>query len=157
LVGHILILFPFSGIFTFFFSSTGIPETHPFPFFLNNPKESKYGNDLDKNCRGQVLEKLSHLKREDIIITPHAGIRAAQRNIGMEEIYSNLLNPSKLTFAEFEGDAEDGKKYCCYFNTSKKRFNLYVIVINNNVTVVTVFEANKKLQRRAEKNAKIPI
>jgi hypothetical protein len=32
-----------------------------------------------------------------------------------------------------------------------------VIVINNNVTVVTVFEANKKLQRRAEKNAKIPI
>jgi hypothetical protein len=66
---------------------------------------------LDKNCREQVLEKLSHVKREDIIITPHAGIRAAQRNIAMEEIYGNLLNPSKLAFAEYEGYTEDGKKY----------------------------------------------
>lgn len=112
---------------------------------------------MEKNCKEQVLERLAKVKREDIIITPHAGVRAAQRNIKMEDIYINLLNPSKLAFAEYEGESEDGKKYCCYFNTSKKRFNLYVIVINNNVTVVTVFGANKKLQRRAEKNAKIPI
>jgi hypothetical protein len=112
---------------------------------------------VEKNFREQVLKKLATLKRGDIIITPHAGMRAAQRNIEMEEIYSNLLNPSKLAFAEYEGEAKHGKKYCCYFDTSKKRFNLYVIVINNNLAVVTVFEAKKKLQKRVEKNAKIPL
>ena|GEM_PF-5635882 len=75
----------------------------------------------------------------------------------MEEIYGNLLDPSKLVLAEYEGRGREGRKYCCYFDTSGKRFNLYVIAINNNVTVVTVFEANKKLQKRVEKNAKIPI
>lgn len=112
---------------------------------------------MSKNYGEQVAERLSKTKREEIIITPHAGIRAAQRGIQMEAIYENLLKPSKLVLAEYEGVAEDGKKYCCYFDISKKRFGIYVIVINNNVTVVTVFEANKKLQKRVEKNAKIPV
>lgn len=138
-----------------FFLLETVETRLPFGFKLS--RRLWHGNAVEKNCREQILKKLASIEKGDIVITPHAGMRAAQRNIGMEEIYGNLLNPSKLVFAEYECETEDGKKYCCYFDTSKKRFNLYVIVINNNVTVVTVFEANKKLQKRVEKNAKIPL
>ena len=51
--------------------------------------------DLEK-----LKEKLNSYSKEDIIITNHAEIQAIFREIELDEVIENILNPEKLVYFE---------------------------------------------------------
>ena len=78
--------------------------------------------DLEK-----FKEMLAKYGEEDIIFTSHAEIRALFRNIDLDEIKNNILNPEKL--ANVIGD-ERKEKYECYFAYSRTHCHKYVLALN---------------------------
>ncbi len=112
---------------------------------------------MQENSQDAVLKKLKKFKREDIIFSPHAGVRAAMRGITHKEVLDRLSNPEDLVYAEPDGDIGRGERFKCYFEVSKRIYHLYIIVISKDgIKVVTVFLANKSKQRKLAKYSKIP-
>ncbi len=103
----------------------------------------------------RLLKK--YKKNEDIEIDTHAELRAGQRNIDIEEVKYNLLNPSKrLSFANRLEPEEDGlEKYKCYFGYSKTQCQIYIVKTNEKLVVKTIIKLNKRWQKKAEKYGKI--
>ena len=95
--------------------------------------------DLEK-----FKEMLAKYGEEDIIFTSHAEIRALFRNIDLDEIKNNILNPEKL--ANVIGDERKGK-YECYFAYSRTYCHKYVLALNSKVIIVTVININRDWQR----------
>ena len=81
---------------------------------------------------------------KNIIFTDHARIRADFRNIDLEEIKENILNPKKLFFVKID---EERSNYGCYFKYSKTHCHKYVLVLNSNVIIVTVININRSWQK----------
>ena len=48
----------------------------------------------------RLKEKLKTYRKEDIIITAHANIQAYVREINIEEVKENIINPIKLVYSE---------------------------------------------------------
>lgn len=104
------------------------------------------------NYKDEVKDKLKHFEREDIIISDHALIRLKQRQISEAEIIENIINPERLQYAiKQETDKPEEEKFDCYFGYSKTQCHRYVLVIKENVVVVTVVKINKRWQRVIEK------
>ncbi|MBW2966323.1 DUF4258 domain-containing protein [Candidatus Woesearchaeota archaeon] len=107
------------------------------------------------NYKDVLKNKLKRYKKEDIIITYHAIIRIRQRQIDESEIIENLLNPKRLEYAiKGEAESEEEEKFDCYFGYSNTLCHRYVIVIKNNVVVVTVVKINRRWQKIVEKKLK---
>ncbi len=102
-----------------------------------------------------LKSKLNRIKKEDIIIDPHAELRARQRVIDLEEVKENIANPRKLVFVE-QLEPEEGnlEKFQCYFSISKTQIHVYIIKINKKVIIKTIRKLNKRWQRRVEKYGK---
>ena len=91
--------------------------------------------------------KLRKYKKEDIIFTKHAEIRALGRGIELEEVKENIINPVKLVYArELNGDHKDEEKFECYFNYSKNYSHKYVISLNRKVIIITIININRDWQ-----------
>ena len=93
---------------------------------------------------GKFKEKLARYSEKDIIFTSHAEIRALFRNIDLDEIKENILNPEKLV--KVINDESKGK-YGCYFAYSKIYCHKYILVLNSKVIIVTVININRDWQR----------
>lgn len=100
----------------------------------------------------ELKEKLRRYKREDIIFTDHALIRADFREIDLEEVKNNIIHPEKLVHAE-EKEAEKSyeRKYECYFAYSENLCHKYVLTINGKVIIVTIIVINRRWQRFIKK------
>ena len=95
---------------------------------------------------------LKSFKRKDIIISDHALVRMFQRQISQEEVIENIINPRRLEYAIREKARNSNKeKFNCYFGYSKTLCHNYVLVIKNDVLVITVFKINRRWQIIAEK------
>ena len=106
------------------------------------------------NYKEQVLAKLKKYSTEQIIITEHAKLQAAFRQVDLDEIRENILNPRRLVYAEKQVAKKDNEeKYDCYFGYSKTLCHRYIIVINQNCIVCTVIKINRRWQYKVEKNA----
>ena len=89
-------------------------------------------------------EKLARYSEKDIIFTSHAEIRALFRNMDLDEIRNNILNPERLVKVL---DDESEGKYECYFAYSKIYCHKYVLALNRKVIIVTVININRDWQR----------
>ena len=89
-------------------------------------------------------KKLIRYSKEDIIFTSHAEVRALFRDIDLEEIRGNILNPDKLVAVLMD---EGKSKYGCYFAYSKNHCHKYVLVLNRKVIIVTVIDINRDWQK----------
>lgn len=108
------------------------------------------------NHKNILIEKTRKYAQNDIVITDHARLQATVRQIDLEEVKRNILNPVRLVFAEKQTAAgANEEKYNCYFKYSNTLAHRYVIVINAKAVVVTVIKIRKKWQRRMEKYAKV--
>ncbi|MBS3072310.1 hypothetical protein J4477_00565 [Candidatus Pacearchaeota archaeon] len=68
----------------------------------------------------KVKIQLSKYSLENIIFTKHAIIQALARNINIEEVKQNIINPKGLIYVEKqEADLELEEKYDCYFEQGK--------------------------------------
>lgn len=102
-----------------------------------------------------VKDKLKSYDKKNVIITTHALIRLEQRQIDKKEVIDNLINPTRLEYA-IKDDAErlNEEKFDCYFGYSKTQCHRYVIILKENVVVVTVVKINRRWQKIAEKKLK---
>jgi len=92
----------------------------------------------------QLKEKLSQYKKSDIIITNHAEIQAFTRDVDLEEVKENIINPGKLVFYKKQ-DAKE--KYDCYFAYSKNLYHRYVLTLNRKIIIVTIIKINRDWQK----------
>ena len=88
--------------------------------------------------------KLAEYNEKDIIFTSHAEIRALFRDMDLEEIKKNILNPERL--AKVVEDMERSR-YECYFAYSRTYCHKYVLALNSKVIIVTVININRDWQR----------
>jgi len=96
----------------------------------------------------ELKEKLTSYKKSDIIFTEHAEIRALVRNMDLEEVKENIVNPKRLvTFREKESRKSNEKKFECYFVYSKNYCHKYVLTINGKIIIVTIIDINRDWQR----------
>lgn len=109
----------------------------------------------------QFKEKLRLYKKKEIKITDHAYAQAIFRNINIDEVKENIINPEKLSFVrEQKGKSKNEKKYDCYFGYSKNLCHRYILLLKNNCIVCTIIKVRRRWQKIIEKkqgikNAKI--
>ena len=91
--------------------------------------------DLEK-----FKERLKTHSEKDIIFTEHARIQAIVRDIALQEIKGNILNPGKLVYyGQQESKKPHEEKYECYFAYSSTYYHKYVLVINNDWDRIKLF------------------
>jgi len=96
----------------------------------------------------QLKEKFRKYKKEDIIITKHAELQAFVREIDIEEVKNNIINPEKLVYAEKQDSIkQDEEKYDCYFAYSKHLCHRYILTINRKIIIVTIIKINRDWQK----------
>ncbi len=99
----------------------------------------------------EFKKKLKKYKKKDIIITDHAELRAMFRNIDLEEVKQNILNPEKLIFVkEQKAKKINEKKYECYFAYSDNYCHKYVLTLNSKIIIVTIININRNWQKIIE-------
>ena len=96
-------------------------------------------------------EKLRTYSERDIIFTKHAQIRLITRDINLNEVVENIINPEKLVFFEEQTTKSDFKKYDCYFSYSENLTHRYVFTTNGKILIVTIIKINKDYQRMIKK------
>ena len=108
------------------------------------------------NFKDLLKNALKRYTKEDIIITDHAITQAMFRNIDIEGVRENIINPKRLVYAEKQkAKRENEEKYNCYFGYSSTKCHRYVLVINAKCIVCTIIKINRRWQHTFEKNAKI--
>ncbi|MFH1682365.1 MAG: DUF4258 domain-containing protein [Candidatus Woesearchaeota archaeon] len=106
---------------------------------------------MKDNCRDYVVNKLKSYHKDQVIISEHARIRLIQRQIDPKEIIENIINPKRLDFAiKEEASSPDEEKFDCYFGYSKTQCHKYVLVLKDNIIVITAIKINRRWQRIVE-------
>ena len=74
------------------------------------------------------------------------------REVKLEEVRNNIINPDKLVFIEKQ-EAKNPweKKYNCYFAYSKYLSHRYIIVLNRKIIIPTIIVINRDWQKEIEK------
>jgi hypothetical protein len=98
----------------------------------------------------ELKNKLKKYRKEDITITHHAEWQALIRQIDLEEVKSNIINPEKLVFARLLEENAEKEKYDCYFSYSKHLYHRYLLTINRKVIIVTIIKVNRDWQKAIE-------
>lgn len=95
-----------------------------------------------------LKEKLKCYSKERIIITHHAKVQAIIRDMDLEEIKENIINPVKLVYAKKqEAVKENEEKYDCYFAYSKHLYHRYILILNGKILIVTIIKINRDWQK----------
>jgi hypothetical protein len=96
----------------------------------------------------ELKEKLKEYKKSDIIITEHAELQAFTRDVDLEEVKKNILNPIKLVYTKKqETKYKNQEKYDCYFAYSKYLYHRYILTINAKLIIVTIIKINRNWQK----------
>jgi hypothetical protein len=103
-----------------------------------------------------LLKILTKYNIKDIVITEHALKQALFRNIKIDEIKENIINPKRLKYYNKQKANNDyEEKYDCYFIYSRTLCHRYILVLNEKCIICTVIKINRKWQRMVEKYGKI--
>jgi len=100
----------------------------------------------------ELKKKLAKYNKEDIIITRHAELQAYVREINLDEVKDNVINPEKLVFVEQQkSQKQNEEKYNCYFAYSKDLSHRYILIVNGKVIIVTIIKINRDWQKILER------
>ena len=100
----------------------------------------------------ELKAKLGEYKKEDIVIIPHAKIQAYVREVDLEEVKNNIVNPNRLVYAtDQKAEKQNEKKYDCYFAYSKQLYHRYAIVLDGKLIIVTIIKINRDWQKAIER------
>jgi hypothetical protein len=99
----------------------------------------------------ELKESLRCYNKDEIIFTKHAELQAFIRNVNLEEVKENIINPTRLVYAkEQKAKYENEKKYDCYFSYSKHLYHRYALSIDRKIIIVTIIKINRDWQRAIE-------
>jgi hypothetical protein len=100
----------------------------------------------------ELKQKLVAYSEKDIVITTHAEVQAIFREIELQEVKQNILNPEKLVYVEEQKISKEGeKKFNCYFAYSKELTHRYVFTTNGKLIIVTIIKINRDWQKTIKK------
>lgn len=103
---------------------------------------------MKENDINDLKEKLRGYSKDRIVITSHAEEQAIVREMNLEEIKENIVNPVKLVYAKKqEAFRENEEKYNCYFAYSKQLYHRYILILNGKVLIVTIIKINRDWQK----------
>lgn len=103
---------------------------------------------INKKNIGEFKGRLSKYKKEDIVITHHAELQAFVREVDLEEVKENIVNPVKLVYVgEQESKKPNSEKYDCYFAYSKHHYHRYILTLNRKIIIVTIIKINRDWQK----------
>jgi len=95
----------------------------------------------------ELKKELRAYDKKDIIITEHASLQAFVRDVDLEEVKNNIINPDKLVYARGQDSRKGEKKYDCYFAYSKNLYHRYILTMNAKLIIVTIIKINRNWQR----------
>ena len=96
----------------------------------------------------ELKEKLKKYKKTEIIITDHAELQAFTRDVDLEEVKENVINPFRLVYIKRQDAKYKGEeKYDCYFAYSKHLYHRYALTINAKIIIVTIIKINRDWQK----------
>jgi len=96
----------------------------------------------------EMKKRFRKYKKSDIIITDHADIQAFTRDVDLEEVKENIINPTKLVHVKEQDAKYKGEeKYDCYFAYSKHLYHRYALTINAKIIIVTIIKINRDWQK----------
>ena len=96
----------------------------------------------------ELKNRFRRYKKEDIIITKHAELQAFVREIDLQEVKENIINPEKLVYVKKQDTKKQNEeKYDCYFAYSKHLYHRYILTINRKVIIVTIIKINRDWQK----------
>ena|SRR3989344_3559471 len=94
------------------------------------------------NVKSLVLQRLKGLRREHIVMSEYAQRRAAFRQVDLEDVIDNLLNPIRLQWAERQlVDGEE--RHNCFFVYKRRALRCIVKFNGSNVKVINVIKPKK--------------
>ena len=104
--------------------------------------------EITKVIVDELKKKFKGYKKSDIILTEHAEIQAFTRDINLEEVKENIINPTKLVYAkEQEAKYKGEEKYDCYFAYSKHMYHRYALTLKEKIIIVTIIKINRDWQK----------
>ena len=99
-----------------------------------------------------LRNQLSKYKKEDLIITDHAEIQALMREISIDEVKENIINPKKLSYyEEQQAQKPNERKYNCYFAYSKDFAHRYILILNRKLIISTIIKIDRDWQKTINK------
>ncbi|MFH1751098.1 MAG: DUF4258 domain-containing protein [Candidatus Micrarchaeota archaeon] len=96
-----------------------------------------------KNTEFQDLLKE---KKRNIYFTRHAQFRALQRLIPEKSIEDDLLSNSPTLVIEEDSDDPHKRKFSVYYLQFTGTYKKYIILINDEIRIITAMRTNKNLQ-----------
>lgn len=103
------------------------------------------------NCVNYLKERLQKYSKDNITLTSHAYVRMIQRQISMDEVIENIINPKRLKYVIRLKSNNNEEKFDCYFAYTKNLCHRYILVLKDNIIVITIIKINRKWQRIIEK------
>ena len=111
---------------------------------------------MPEDCKEYLIEKLKKHQIRGIIFTNHAIWRSLERDVDMEELKRDLLDPKELYLAHrLTAKKEHEEKFKCFFKKSNRTTVIAVIVINKIILVITVTKRRRKLDKTVKMHAKM--
>jgi hypothetical protein len=100
----------------------------------------------------ELKQRLKKYRKEDIIITKHAEIRALARNVNIEKVKENIIKPDKLVYFKKEkSESPTEEKFECYFAYSQYYCHKYILTLNRKIIIVTIISINRDWQKSITK------
>lgn len=108
------------------------------------------------NYKEYLFQRLKCYKKEDIVFTEHAMEQAIFREMSIEEIKENIINPIRLIYAgKQQAENVSEEKFDCYFAYTDIYCHRYILVLTGNCIVCTVIKINRRWQYLFQENAKL--
>ena len=115
---------------------------------------------MEKKIPVDEFQKLLSKKSRQMVYTVHAIQRARMRKIISEnetEIkrFETDMKESPSIVIEQDSESPDERKFKLYYKSSKEGgFIAYIVSINEDITVITVYRTSKALQKKIYKYRK---
>ncbi|MBU2616912.1 MAG: hypothetical protein KKB79_02960 [Nanoarchaeota archaeon] len=96
----------------------------------------------------KLRERLRRYRKSEIIITNHAELQAFVREIDLDKVKEDIINPVNLVYAREQDAGKSGKeKHDCYFSQSKNVYHRYILTLNSKIIIVTIIRINRDWQK----------
>ena len=95
-----------------------------------------------ENEKSFIVQRLRLMKREEIEVSEYAKRRAAFRQIDLEDVYDNLLNPVRLQWVQRQ-EVNGEERFNCYFVYKRRALRCVIKVEEEALRVINVIKQRK--------------
>ena len=95
----------------------------------------------------QEFEKLLKSKKRVFVLTKHSAKRVRERSLPESLIKADIFENTPLKVVEQACETPGERKFSAYYLQIAGYFHHYIIVLNNEMRIITVMRTSKDLQK----------